>query len=76
MLYVQSTRDGYLCLWAQPLNAARHPAGDPLAGRHFHNAITGIGALHNASFNLSVTKNRIAWNGFKSSGNIWKIRIR
>lgn len=75
MLYIQSMRDGYLCLWAQPLSSSKRPVGDPIAVQHYHNAIAGIGALQNSSFQLSVARNRIAWNGFKSSGNIWRTRL-
>ncbi len=39
-LYFLSTRDGYLCIWAQRLDPqTKHPIGPPVAFEHFHNAM-------------------------------------
>ena len=39
-LYFVSTRDGYLCIWAQRLDPqTKHPIGPPVAFEHFHNAM-------------------------------------
>src|SRR3954449_7230618 len=36
-VYFTSTRDGYLCIWAQKLDpVTKRPVGDPVAFEHFH----------------------------------------
>ena len=44
IVYFTSTRDGYLCIWAQRLNTVtKRPVGQPFAYEHFHNA-SGLSA--------------------------------
>jgi WD40-like Beta Propeller Repeat len=39
-IYFTSTRDGYLCIWAQRLNpTTKHPLGPPIAYEHFRNSM-------------------------------------
>jgi Tol biopolymer transport system component/DNA-binding winged helix-turn-helix (wHTH) protein len=38
-VYFTSTRDGYLCIWAQKLDPmTKRPVGEPLGYEHFHNS--------------------------------------
>lgn len=59
-VYFTSTRDGYLCVWAQRLNpVTRHPFGPPFALEHFHNSIGHDAASDQANCDLSVARDRV-----------------
>ena len=70
LLYFVSTRDNYLCIWAQPLDpATKRPHGEPLAIYHFHAARQGL--LEGARFGPAVGGGRIVFALGEQSGNIW-----
>ena len=46
LIYMTSDRDGFTCLWAQPLDPeTRHPNGPALAIKHFHQLQNSLGAV-------------------------------
>ncbi len=46
-VYFTSTRDGYLCIWAQRLDpVTKHPLGPPFAYEHFHDSAGRAGAFN------------------------------
>lgn len=62
-LYFTSTRDNYLCIWAQRLDRiTKHPVGAPFAVQHFHNAQSWriIDILHTVQ--LWVARDKIVTN--------------
>jgi eukaryotic-like serine/threonine-protein kinase len=62
-VYFTSTRDGYLCIWAQRLNpVTKHPIGPPFAFEHFHNSAGHDAVLNQGFCDLSVARDRILIN--------------
>jgi len=64
-IYFTSTRDGYLCIWAQRLDpVSKHPLGSPFAFEHFHNSAGRGGAIfwQVSRADLSVARDKILIN--------------
>jgi WD40-like Beta Propeller Repeat len=58
-VYFTSTRDEYLCIWAQRLDPiTKHPLGSPFAYEHFHNSEGRAALVHQESSDLSVARTR------------------
>ena len=73
-VYFTSTRDGYLCIWAQRLDpVTKHPVGPPIAYEHFHNSL-GRDADQGAS-NLSVARDKILINLPQKRSDIWMLQV-
>jgi Tol biopolymer transport system component len=73
-VYFTSTRDGYLCIWAQKLDpVTKHPLGSPFAYEHFHNSM-GRDADQGAS-DLSVTLDKILINLPQLRSDIWMMQL-
>jgi Tol biopolymer transport system component len=71
-LFYMSTRDGYLCIWGQKLNArTRHPVGAPFWFEHFHNLAGSAGTLKPAMSDLSVARNKMLINLPQIASDIW-----
>jgi Tol biopolymer transport system component len=70
-LYFHSQRDGFHCIWAQKLNGAKRPLGDPYAIQHLHQASFGMYLIKPNEFHLSVTRDRLALNLAKMNANLW-----
>jgi eukaryotic-like serine/threonine-protein kinase len=77
-LYFTSTRDGYLCIWAQRLNPlTKHPQGPPFAFEHFHNSAGRAGASSQTNSDLSVARDKIIINLPQvKSGDIWMTQMQ
>jgi Tol biopolymer transport system component/DNA-binding winged helix-turn-helix (wHTH) protein len=76
-LYFTSDRDGYLGIWAQPLNhATKHPEGEPYITHQFHRAV-GWYAQNYVPFTttLSVTRDRILTNIVETHSDIWMLQV-
>jgi DNA-binding winged helix-turn-helix (wHTH) protein/Tol biopolymer transport system component len=57
-VFFTSTRDGYLCVWAQRLDPeSKHPVGTPFAVEHFHNSEGHHGTGLQRDLELSVARN-------------------
>jgi hypothetical protein len=76
-LYFTSTRDGYLCIWAQRLDpATKHPLGAPFPYEHFHNSAGRTGAIFQRNFSdLSVARGKILINLPQIHSDIWMTQI-
>ena len=62
-VYFTSTRDGYLCIWAQRLDpATKHPLGSPFALEHFHNSEGRAAAFNQIFSDLTVARDKILIN--------------
>jgi Tol biopolymer transport system component/DNA-binding winged helix-turn-helix (wHTH) protein len=77
-LYFTSSRDGYLCIWAQRLDpTTKRPLGPPLAFEHFHNAAGRSGRYHQTEADLSVASDKIMINlPQMHTGDIWIAQMR
>jgi len=74
-----STRDGYLCIWAQRLNPiTKHPVGQPFAVEHFHNSEGMYGAMLDNQWNydLSVARNKMLINLPEVQADVWMTQVR
>jgi len=70
VLYFQSKRDGFLCVWAQRLGPGKKPSGEPIAIQHLHAAAMGIGFLSANEFSIAVVKDRLILTLGRSAGNL------
>jgi Tol biopolymer transport system component len=71
LLYFQSKRDGFHCVWAQSLSSAKHPVGEPAAILHLHTVAFGMYMIKPADFRMSVTPDALILNLAKENANIW-----
>jgi Tol biopolymer transport system component/tRNA A-37 threonylcarbamoyl transferase component Bud32 len=72
LLYFLSTVDGFLCIWAQRLDAAtKHPSGEPFAVAHFH--ATSL-RMRGTERWLSVARDKLAFCLEERTGNLWMLR--
>jgi len=75
-VYFTSTRDGYLCIWAQRLDPmTKHPLGPPFAFEHFHNSEGRGGAYHLFSSDLAVARDKILINLPHINHDIWMTQM-
>jgi len=78
LLYFLSERDGFRCIWAQPLDRkTKHPNGAPFPVYHFHHtqqSLTSLGSPGKAG--LSVTDGGLLFSMAETTGNIWIARRR
>ena len=71
-VYFTSTRDGYLCIWAQKLDpTTKHPLGPPFAYEHFHNSAGHDASTNQAGSDLSVARDKILINLPDTHSAIW-----
>jgi Tol biopolymer transport system component len=71
IVYV-SDRDGFLCVWEQPLNAATgRPVGDPIAIQHWHQRQLSIANVYVEMMDLALAPGRLVLNLGELRGNIW-----
>jgi Tol biopolymer transport system component len=69
LLYFQSARDGYLCIWAQRLDPeTKHPLGGPIEVLHFHHP--GRRPWPTA-FGYGMTSDRLYFVLVETTANIW-----
>jgi Tol biopolymer transport system component len=70
-LFYHSDRDGFHCIWAQELNSAKHPVGDPYAIQHLHSVAFGMYIIRPNDFHMSATKDHLVFNLTKETANLW-----
>jgi serine/threonine protein kinase len=69
ILYFLSKRDGFQCIWAQPLEPmTKRPKGAPFAFAHFHGARR---KLQEINFGPGANSNKLVFTMNDSTGNIW-----
>ena len=72
LLYWISERDGFLCTWAQRLEAAtKKPVGDPFAVLHFHDSRHSLATVGLATFGPAISSDRLIFALPEFTGNIW-----
>ena len=72
-IYFTSTRDGYLCIWAQRLNpVTKRPLGQPFAYEHFHNASGRSAPVYQPWMSdLSVASDKMVINLPQVQSDVW-----
>jgi Tol biopolymer transport system component len=66
LLYMLSGRDGFLCIWAQRLDAdTKRPVGAPFAVFHSHNARVSLEG------SLAIGPDKMLFDMAEHTGNIW-----
>jgi DNA-binding winged helix-turn-helix (wHTH) protein/Tol biopolymer transport system component len=74
-VYFTSTRDGYLCIWAQRLDpVSKHPLGSPFAFEHFHNSAGHDASLQQIASDLSVARDKVLINLPEIHSAIWMLQ--
>ena len=73
LLYFLSKRDGFLCVWAQPLNPrTKKPAGALKDIHHAHYARWSMEKLSaGATRGLSLASDKLVFSTAETTGNIW-----
>jgi eukaryotic-like serine/threonine-protein kinase len=75
-VYFTSTRDDYLCIWAQRLDpVTKHPVGSPFAFEHFHNTAGRAAVFNQGSSDLSVARDKILINLPQVRSEIWMTQL-
>jgi eukaryotic-like serine/threonine-protein kinase len=75
LVYFTSGRDGFRCIWAQRLDAARRPVGDAVAVYHFHTARRSPGLVPFNGMDMFVARDEIYLSLGELSGNIWMAKV-
>jgi Tol biopolymer transport system component/DNA-binding winged helix-turn-helix (wHTH) protein len=76
-VFFTSTRDGYLCVWAQRLDpATKQPLGVPFAYEHFHNSAGRAAAHFQGESDLSVARDKMLINLPEVHSDIWMTQMR
>ena len=74
-IYLLSERDGFRCVWAQPLDpATKRPVGDAVEVHHFGRAQLSPLHVHPPLVGLSVARDKFAITLAETTGNIWRMR--
>ena len=69
-------RDGFLCLWAQRVDAGtKQPVGPALTVYHFHEARRSMTNTDLGSLEMSVARDKIVFNLGELTGNLWMTRL-
>ncbi len=76
LIYFVCKRDGYRCIWAQPLTADRHARGEPFAVYHSHSSRRSIGAVSIGDLELNVGPGELVFEQGEPTGNIWLLDPR
>ena len=71
LIFFVSDRDGYRCIWAQPLTSDKHPAGDAFPVYHSHSFKRSIGNLPMGRLELAVGPGMLVFNEAEYSGDLW-----
>jgi hypothetical protein len=72
LLFFTSNRDGFHCIWAQPLTASMHPSGSPFGVYHSHHSRRSLGnGGTNADLSMVARKGMIVFTQVGFTGNVW-----
>jgi WD40-like Beta Propeller Repeat len=81
-MYFTSTRDGYLCIWAQKLDpVTKRPVGEPFGYEHFHNsagqdAVTFWGGGGGVFPDLSVARDKMLIELPQFRAEVWMTQFQ
>jgi eukaryotic-like serine/threonine-protein kinase len=68
LVYLLLDSDGFRCLWAQRLDAAKRPVGKPFAVLHSHGAAH---AFISTGYGRSIAGGKFVFNQIETTGNVW-----
>jgi eukaryotic-like serine/threonine-protein kinase len=73
LLYFVSHRDGFRCVWAQPLDfETKHPVGLPISVLHIHSARRSLlNWRSSGEMGMSLTRDQLVFSMREITGNIW-----
>ena len=71
LIYFTSDRDGFRCIWAQPLTKDMHLAGSPFAVYHFHSQRRSLANLPIGELSLAAGPGVLVFNQGEYTGNLW-----
>ena len=73
LLYYQSIRDGFRCIWAQRLDRdTKRPVGEPFGVYHSHSARRSIGNIAGPQqVWVSIARDKMVFSMREITGNIW-----
>jgi serine/threonine protein kinase/Tol biopolymer transport system component len=72
LLYFSSMRDGFRCIWAQPLDpGTKLPQGRPFAVYHSHDPHRSLSILEEGRWELWVARDALIFAMGERTGNIW-----
>ena len=75
LLYFSSDRDGYMCLWAQRLDAStKHPRGPMFAVRHFH-APSQTMLAPSFHYAPALAEDKVIVSLKERAGGIWMLQL-
>jgi len=72
LIYYESSRDGFHCLWAQRITASGQPAGPPIPTLHLHQSIQSK-FYGQAPFAVTPGKLYVLLGEVK--GNVWMVKV-
>ena len=76
LLYFQSERDGFRCLWALRLDpGTKRPAGAPFPVYHFHSARQSPIYAPGGTAANAVARDKAVYTSVERTGNIWMIKL-
>jgi WD40 repeat protein len=71
LIVFSSDRDGFRCIWAQPVGPDMHPTGDAFAVYHSHERRRSLRNLDIEIFDLAVGPDMVVFDQEERTGNIW-----
>jgi eukaryotic-like serine/threonine-protein kinase len=75
-IYFVSDRDGFACLWSQPVEPkTKRPAGPPLPLYHIHQVRRSILNVGWGLMDIAVAPDKIVLNLSEITGNIWMTKL-
>ncbi len=74
-LYFMSERDGFRCIWAQRLDASKHPMGQTIPIFHAHEAQRSLLNVQVGALEMSVARDKIVFNMNERTGNVWMTNV-
>jgi Tol biopolymer transport system component len=75
-IYFRSARDGFDCLWAQPLGLPRTTTEEAFPVLHLHGPTPSLMRMGAFDFSLSVLADRLILGLAEHSGTVWTARLR
>jgi Tol biopolymer transport system component len=74
-MYMVSERDGFRCIWRQPLDpATKRPVGPAVNVMHFHQARLSLRNVDMGPLAIQVTPDKLILSLGERTGNIWMLR--
>ena len=75
-IYFVSDRDGFACLWTQPVEPkTKRPVGPPVPLHHIHQVRRSILNVGWGLMNIAVAPDKIVLNLGEITGNIWMTQL-